>query len=211
MSRLSFRCCRGHKQDFRRKTDSRRHTIETECKWKAAAVASDPPDLTPSNFVSARRCFITTDRAILLPSSDTASAVERTMKPWWAVAELSDAGNPARVLKLFIKRDHGVMTHHGDRGQLQSPLALWSCRKESIERSRAGVLQYIHSQALEMVIENLQKARERLEPLTVKMARLLRTPPSLPTPTTPRTAAATIASLTTITLRAWGCHATTRS
>ncbi|KAG5989692.1 hypothetical protein E4U52_005319 [Claviceps spartinae] len=86
------------------------------------------------------------------------------MKPWWAVAELSDAGNPARVLKLFIKREHGVMTHHGDRRQLQSPLALWSCRKESIERSRAGVLQYIHSQALEMVIENLQKARERLKP-----------------------------------------------
>ncbi|KAG6292462.1 hypothetical protein E4U46_000195 [Claviceps purpurea] len=40
------------------------------------------------------------------------------------------------------------------------------------------------------------------------MARLLRTPPSLPTPTIPRTAAATIAFATTIILRAWGCRAT---
>ncbi|KAG6020853.1 hypothetical protein E4U40_005781 [Claviceps sp. LM458 group G5] len=40
MSRLYFRCCRGRKQDCRRKADSRRHTIKTECKWKVAAVAS---------------------------------------------------------------------------------------------------------------------------------------------------------------------------
>ncbi|KAG6021552.1 hypothetical protein E4U19_005626 [Claviceps sp. Clav32 group G5] len=45
MSRLYFRCCRGGKQDARRKADSRRHTIKTECKWKVTAVASDPSDL----------------------------------------------------------------------------------------------------------------------------------------------------------------------
>ncbi|KAG6166500.1 hypothetical protein E4U51_003518 [Claviceps purpurea] len=38
MSRLYFRCCRGSKQDCRRKVDSWRHTIKTECKWKVAAV-----------------------------------------------------------------------------------------------------------------------------------------------------------------------------
>ncbi|KAG6244971.1 hypothetical protein E4U49_000902, partial [Claviceps purpurea] len=46
MSRLFFRCCRGRKQDGRRKADSRRHTIKTDCKWKVAAEASDPSDLT---------------------------------------------------------------------------------------------------------------------------------------------------------------------
>ncbi|KAG5946256.1 hypothetical protein E4U60_004398 [Claviceps pazoutovae] len=46
MSRLYFRCCRGGKQDPRRKADSRRHTIKTECKWKVTALASDPSDLT---------------------------------------------------------------------------------------------------------------------------------------------------------------------
>ncbi|KAG6135265.1 hypothetical protein E4U28_005477 [Claviceps purpurea] len=30
------------------------------------------------------------------------------------VAKLSDAGNPARVLKLFIKRDHGVIMKNKD-------------------------------------------------------------------------------------------------
>ncbi|KAG6089815.1 hypothetical protein E4U15_001373 [Claviceps sp. LM218 group G6] len=29
-------------------------------------------------------------------------------------AELSDAGNPARVLKLFIKREHGVIMKSKD-------------------------------------------------------------------------------------------------
>ncbi|KAG6134038.1 hypothetical protein E4U12_002438 [Claviceps purpurea] len=46
MSRLYFRCCRGGKQDSRRKADSRRNTIKTECKWKVTAIASDPSDLT---------------------------------------------------------------------------------------------------------------------------------------------------------------------
>ncbi|KAG6053945.1 hypothetical protein E4U17_004223 [Claviceps sp. LM77 group G4] len=46
MSRLYFRCCRGGKQDSRRKAGSRRHTIKTECKWKVIATASDPSDLT---------------------------------------------------------------------------------------------------------------------------------------------------------------------
>ncbi|KAG6099534.1 hypothetical protein E4U31_004380 [Claviceps sp. LM219 group G6] len=46
MSRLYFRCCRGGKQDSRRKADSRRRTIKTECKWKVTAIASDPSDLS---------------------------------------------------------------------------------------------------------------------------------------------------------------------
>ncbi|KAG5941295.1 hypothetical protein E4U59_001810 [Claviceps monticola] len=46
MSRLYFRCCRGGTKDPRRKADSQRHTIKTECKWKVTALASDPSDLT---------------------------------------------------------------------------------------------------------------------------------------------------------------------
>ncbi|KAG5963492.1 hypothetical protein E4U57_006224 [Claviceps arundinis] len=137
------------------------------------------------------------------------------MKPWWAVAELPDAGNPARVLKLFNDINQArAWCHHGDRGQLQSPLAPWSCRKESDEPRRSGVLQYIHSQALEMVIENLQKARERLKSSHREDG-------------TPFTHSAIFANSdntenrccndcvcnneSKIALRAWGCHATTRS
>ncbi|KAG5939717.1 hypothetical protein E4U59_002925 [Claviceps monticola] len=67
------------------------------------------------------------------------------------VAELSDAGNPARVLKLFIKREHGVMMKSEDIRNL-----LW---RRGLAEKRD-----IHSQALEMVLENLQKAREYLKP-----------------------------------------------
>ncbi|KAG6053703.1 hypothetical protein E4U32_007406 [Claviceps aff. humidiphila group G2b] len=74
------------------------------------------------------------------------------MKPWWAVAELSDAGNPARVLKLFIR----LIMETEDNYNL-----LWRCglaeRRVLNEAERACY-------TLEMVIENLQKARERLKP-----------------------------------------------
>ncbi|KAG6143714.1 hypothetical protein E4U38_003605 [Claviceps purpurea] len=54
----------------------------------------------------------------------------------------------------------------------------------------------------EMVLENLQKARERLKPSHREDGTSLRAPPSSPTPITPRTAAATIASVTTTILHA---------
>ncbi|KAG6072716.1 hypothetical protein E4U16_005172 [Claviceps sp. LM84 group G4] len=58
-----------------------------------------------------------------------------------------------------------------------------------------GVIQFIHAEALEMVYENLQKARERLRLSHRQDGTPLCTPPALPTPT--------IASVTATTLGAW--------
>ncbi|KAG5931456.1 hypothetical protein E4U60_006059 [Claviceps pazoutovae] len=109
MSRLYFRCCRGRKQDCRRKADSRRHMIKTECKWKVATVASDPSDLTGPFELRLSQTMIHNHG----PSNPIILAL---------VAELSDAGNPARVLKLFTKREHGVIMKSKDIYNL-----LWRC------------------------------------------------------------------------------------
>ncbi|KAG6262249.1 hypothetical protein E4U47_007926, partial [Claviceps purpurea] len=115
MSRLFFRCCRGRKQDGRRKADSRRHTIKTDCKWKVAAVASDPSDLTGPFEL----CLCQTMTRIHNHGPSNPIALvghrRRSRKNHEAlVAALSDAGQPPRVLKLFMKREHGVIMKSKD-------------------------------------------------------------------------------------------------
>ncbi|KAG5951537.1 hypothetical protein E4U57_006830 [Claviceps arundinis] len=115
--KLYFRCCRGRKQDSRHKADSRRHTIKTDCKWKVTAVASEPSDLTGQFELRLSQTIIHNHG----PSNPIALVGhrQRSRKNHEAlVAELSEAGNPARVVRLFIKREHGVIMQKSIRCSL---------------------------------------------------------------------------------------------
>ncbi|KAG5913798.1 hypothetical protein E4U61_006508 [Claviceps capensis] len=86
MSRLYFRCCCGRKQDCRRKANSRRHMIKTECKWKVATVASDLSDLTGPFELRLSQTMIHNhgpSNPIALVGHRQRNRKNHEVKPWW--------------------------------------------------------------------------------------------------------------------------------